>query len=119
ASVLEKDAALKIAQDDVRNSSVKAPIDGVIEKRDVTTGRFVQPGALIATIVDRSQLKLRFKVMEKDSAIVKRGQKVFFSVPAWPGRVFEADIYFVGNQLDLETRSVDCLAKITKQAELL
>lgn len=119
ASVVEKDAALKIAQDDVRKSSVRAPIGGEIEKRAVTSGRFVQPGALIATIVDRSQLKLRFKVMEKDSAMVKPGQKILFSVPAWPGRTFEADVYFISNQLDLETRSVDCLARITKQAEML
>lgn len=119
ATVLEKDAAWKIALDDVRKSVVKPPISGVIEKRAVTSGMYVQPGMLIATIVDRSVLKLRFKVAEKDSALVKPGMKIQFSVPAWPGKEFEADVYFVANQLDMDTRSVDCFARIVKQADAL
>ena len=119
ATVLEKDASWKIALDDVRKSVVKPPISGVIEKRAVTSGMFVQPGMLIATIVDRSVLKLRFKVAEKDSALVKPGMKIQFTVPAWPGREFEAEVYFVANQLDMDTRSVDCFARIVKQADAL
>src|SRR6185295_13305609 len=76
-------------------------------------------GTLLATIVDRSTLKLKLKLAEKDSGTVQKGMKVGFMVPAWPGREFEAEIYFVSNQLDQATRTVDCYARITKDLEKL
>src|SRR5205807_863495 len=104
ASIIEKDAAWKIALDDVRKSTVLPPIDGTIETRAVTNGMFVTPGQLLATMVDRSQLKLHFKIAEKDTAGLHIGQVVHFNVPAYPGREFESVVYFVGNKLDTETR---------------
>ena len=119
ASVLEKDAAWKIALDDVRKSIILPPITGIIEKRAVTNGMYVTAGTLLATIVDRSTLKVKLKLSEKDSGAVSPGNEVSFQVPAWPGREFKAEVYFMSNQLDKETRTVDCYARVTKDAEKL
>ncbi|HYF51249.1 MAG TPA: efflux RND transporter periplasmic adaptor subunit [Planctomycetota bacterium] len=119
AAVLEREATWKIAEDDLRKSTVKPPIKGVIEKRSVTNMVFVTAGTELATIVDRSQLKLKFKVAERDAGAVREGVKVNFHVPAFPGKKFEADIYHVESLLDVEARTLTCWAKVTKDAELL
>jgi membrane fusion protein, multidrug efflux system len=119
AAVLEREATWKIAEDDLRKSIVKPPIKGVIEKRHITNMVFVTAGTELATIVDRSQLKLKFKVAERDAGAVREGVKVAFHVPAFPGRKFEAEIYHVESLLDVQARTLTCWAKVTQDTELL
>lgn len=119
AKILETEADWKIAEDDVRKSIVKSPIKGTIEKRFVTNGMFVQAGQQLASIIDRSVLKVRFKVSESESAIAKVGGKIQFEVPAYPGRKFEAEIYYVGGKLEDDARVVMVYANVSKDAELL
>lgn len=119
ATIAQRDAELKIAEDDVRKSTVLSPIPGVIEKRMVTNLMFVTPGTPLAAVVDVRTLKLVFKVSEKDSAAIKTGQSVCFTVPAWPGREFEAKVYFIENRLDVEARVAVCYARVMKDIENL
>jgi len=119
ADIAEKDALWKIAEEDVRKSIVKPPIDGVIEKRVVTNMVFVTAGMQIATMIDRRTLKLHFKLSEKDSGVVNEGTKVTFTVPAFPTREFEATVYHISNQLEAEQRQVGCWARVTRDTEKL
>jgi membrane fusion protein, multidrug efflux system len=119
ASIAEKEASWKIAEDDLRKSTVKPPINGTIERRMVTNMVFVTPGMELARIVDTSLIKLRFKIAEKEASAVKEGGKVSFSVPAWPNEWFEAEIYHIDNQLDEAARTLECWAKVTKGTEKL
>lgn len=119
AKIMETEADWKIAEDDVRKSVVKSPIKGVIEKRFVTNGMFVQAGQQLASIIDRTQIKVRFKVSESESAIAKVGSKIQFEVPAFPGRKFEAEIYYVGGKLEDDARVVMVYANVTKDTAVL
>ncbi len=113
ATVAEKEAQWKIAEEDVRKATVRPPIDGIIEQRMVSSGMYVTAGTPLATMVDRSSLKLRFLVAEKDSSAITIGTKVKFSVPAWPGQEFEADVYHISGQMDQEGRAVAVWARVT------
>jgi multidrug efflux system membrane fusion protein len=119
ATVEEKEAAWKIAEDDVEKSVVHPPINGTIEKRYVTNLLYATTGMQLATIVDRSFLKLRFKVAERDASAVKEGGLVKFTVPAWPSRTFEGEVYHIEEQLDRDARTLTVFAKVTKDINLL
>jgi len=119
AAISEREATWKIAEDDLRKSTVKPPIKGIIEKRLVTNMVFVTAGTQLATIVDRSALKLKFKVAERDASAVKEGVKVTFAVPAFAGKRFSAEIYHVENLLEREARTLTCWAKVTQDGALL
>jgi multidrug efflux system membrane fusion protein len=119
ATIAQRDAELKIAEDDVRKSTLISPIPGVIEKRMVTNLMFVTPGTPLATVVDVRTLKLVFKVSERDSAALHIDQTVEFSVPAFPGKSFEAKVYFIENRLDVDARVLVCYARVTKELEKL
>jgi membrane fusion protein, multidrug efflux system len=114
AVAAEREAIWKIALDDVKKSTVLPPFPGIIEKKMVTNGMFVSAGTPLATMVDRRTLKLHFKIPEKDSGQLKLGNKVQFTVPAWPTQHFEAEIYHIAGQLEAEARTVGTWARIDK-----
>jgi membrane fusion protein (multidrug efflux system) len=76
----------------------------------VETGRFVKEGDVLATLVDTSRLRLRFRVSEGESLRARDGEVVSFKVAAIGDREFPAKIYHVGEVADPATRQVEVLA---------
>ncbi|MBI3828597.1 MAG: efflux RND transporter periplasmic adaptor subunit [Planctomycetes bacterium] len=113
-AILEKEAAMKIAQDDLRKSTVLPPMDGQIEQKMVTNGNFVQSGTPLAVLVDLGALKLKFTLPEDQAPHVKSGAEVSFRVPAYPDRDLKATVYYVGDLADQTTRLVTCWAMVQK-----
>ena len=111
-------ATYEIALQNQRRSEVKPPIAGVINTRTVDTGQFVRTGTVLATIVDVSRLRLRFKVSEGESLRAKEGGKVSFRVEPIGPRDFGAHIYHVGRVADPQTRQVEVLAWVDSPDEL-
>jgi membrane fusion protein, multidrug efflux system len=103
-------AALEIAQQNLKRAAVRPPRSGVINTRTVETGQFVQVGTVLATLVDVSRLRLRFKVSEAESLSVRTGQPITFRVAALGERDFSAQVYHVGEVADATTRQVEVLA---------
>jgi len=118
AAVDVAQAAAGIAQQNLQRSEVRAPIAGTINTRTVDTGQFVRTGTVLATIVDTSRLRLRFKVSEGESLKAREGGTVTFRVAPLGPRDFEARIYHVGRIADTTTRQVEVLAWVEKPGEL-
>jgi len=81
----EADVALTLAQLNqaelnLHDALVRAPVVGLIQTRTVQTGQYVQPGAVLATLVRRDPLLLRFKVPEQEADRLKPGQEALFQV---------------------------------------
>jgi RND family efflux transporter MFP subunit len=76
----------------------------------VDTGQFVKTGNILATIVNNTRLRLRFKVSEGESLRARVGQQVGFHVAALGNTDFTAQIYHVGEVADPSTRQVEVLA---------
>lgn len=72
------EVALSQARLNLRDARVRAPISGVIESRQVSTGQYVQPGTVLATLLQREPLLLRFKVPERDAARLSESMPVRF-----------------------------------------
>ena len=73
ADVEAAQQALRVAQLNLRDSSVRAPIAGVVQTRTVQQGQYLQPGAVLATILQRDPMLLRFQVTEQDAPRLKAG----------------------------------------------
>jgi len=118
ADVAASKAALDIALQNQRRSEVKAPESGVINTRTIETGTYVRPGTVLATIVDVSRLRLRFKISEGESLQVAEGQDVSFRVAPIGPRDFVGRVYHVGEVADPTTRQVEVLAWVQNTGEL-
>jgi multidrug efflux system membrane fusion protein len=111
SDVAEKRSALNQAKLNLRDAFVKAPISGVIQTRTVQTGQFVQTGTVLATLVRRDPLLLRFRVPERDAARIKPGQEARFRVRE-DSREFSAKVVHVAESADDTSRLVDITANI-------
>ena len=118
ASVEVAKAALGIARQNLARSKVRPQVAGMIDTRTVDTGQFVRMGAVLATIVDSTRLRLRFKVSEAESLRATVGANVTFRVGPLGPRDFTARIYHVGRIADPTTRNVEVLGWVDNPGEL-
>jgi HlyD family secretion protein len=96
ANVAQAQATLRTDRTNLDKASIRAPIDGVILTRAVDPGNAVaaslQAVTLFTMAEDLTKMKLSVNVDEADVGQVKEGQKAQFSVSAWPGRRYPANI---------------------------
>lgn len=62
----------------LRDAYVRAPVSGVLQTRSVQTGQFVQPGTVLATLLQRDPLLVRFRVPEAEAGRLRVGGEVTF-----------------------------------------
>ena len=111
SEVAQTKSALNQAQLNLHDAFVRAPIPGVIQTRTVQTGQYVQTGTVLATLVRRDPLLLRFRVPERDAARIKPGQQAVFRVRE-DSREFTAKVVHVAASADDVSRLVDITANI-------
>jgi multidrug efflux system membrane fusion protein len=116
SEVAEKRSALNQAKLNLRDAFVKAPILGIIQTRTVQTGQYVQTGTVLATLVRRDPLLLRFRVPERDAARIKPGQQARFRVRE-DTREFTAKVVHVAESADAMSRLVDITAHINDPSD--
>ena len=81
---------------------VPSPISGRVTARNAAPGDFVQPGNVPApySVADISRIWMNASVTESDMPLVRKGQPIHVSVMAFPGRVFDGEIFMVGSTVD-------------------
>ena len=104
--------ALKAAQLNLRDSSVRAPIQGVIQTRTVETGQYVQAGYLMATLLRQDPMLLRFEVETADALRIKPGMTATFTMRETP-TTFNAKITLVAGAADSTSHMVPVTAELT------
>lgn len=104
-------AQLAQAELNLRDAYVRAPMDGVLQTRTVQTGQYVQPGAVLATLLRRDPLLLRFAVPEGDAGGLEPGQPARFTVRE-DGQTYTATLTYVAASADPQNRLVRAVAEI-------
>lgn len=107
ASRDQAQATLERADQDLQDTVITSPIDGVVVRRLVDEGQTVVSSMsatpLFEVAADLAALKVDVDVDEADVGLVAAGQPATFTVAAWPDRTFEATV-----------RSVDLAADTTQ-----
>jgi membrane fusion protein, multidrug efflux system len=98
----------------LRDAYVRAPTSGTIETRNVQTGQYMQPGVVLATLVQRDPLLLRFQVPEADAGKLQKGMTVAFKVQGDPTE-FRAAITHIAALADMTTRMVPVTGEVAPE----
>jgi RND family efflux transporter MFP subunit len=101
----------RVAQLNLRDATVRAPFAGVIQSRTVQAGQYLQPGAVLATLLQRDPLLLRFPVTEADAPRVKAGMTANVTLRE-SARTYSANIILVAAAADPTTRLVQVTGTI-------
>jgi multidrug efflux system membrane fusion protein len=111
ADLAQREVAKDQAALDLRDAYVRAPIAGEIQSRTVDTGQYVQVGAVLATMVKREPLQLRFKVAELEAARFAKAAPLTFTVEGG-AHPYTAVVKHVAAVADAASRMVDVTAEV-------
>jgi membrane fusion protein, multidrug efflux system len=88
ARVAEKEGKLLQARLSLEYTKIYAPADGYITRKSVEPGNNVQPGQPLMALVPLEDAWVTANYKERQLAHVRPGQKVLFTVDAYPGHKF-------------------------------
>jgi membrane fusion protein, multidrug efflux system len=111
SDVAQAKSALEQAKLNLHDAYVRAPFAGIIQTRTAQTGQYVQVGSVLATLVRRDPLLLRFRVAERDAAQLHPGQTANFKIRD-AEKDFASKIVHVAAAADEGTRMVDVTAEV-------
>ncbi len=105
ASVRQRRSELRMAQQQLEDSVIRSPLDGVVQKRSVNVGEFLAAGAPVVEIVRIDPLRLRVAIPEREAAGVREGQPVRVTVEGDPAR-YEGVVARLAPALDPQSRTL-------------
>ena len=88
ARLQDAEAALRLSDDHIRQSVVRAPIDGFVYQFDLKPGAFLNAGDSVALIGRLERVHVNVYVDEQDLGRVAKGMPVAITWDALPGRVW-------------------------------
>ena len=112
-------AALQLAKARLDKTRIRAPFDGVLGLRRVSTGAYVKPGDPIINVEVIDPMKVDFKVPEIYLTAIRTGQKIDINVTALPGRSFTGNVYAIDPLVDVSGRSIVVRARVPNPNGLL
>ena len=129
AAVAQNEANLKLAKKDLDNTEVKAYIDGVIGKTNVTVGNYINASninAPLARVVQVNPIRIAFSLTDKEYLAMKAQGKQDLSdfvinIELANGEIFseKLDTVFASNEVKTGTASVGVYADIKNDKGLL
>lgn len=92
AGVALAEAALELAKLNLSYTVITAPCDGRIGRKDIHVGQLVQPGQLLAKVVDDSEVWVVADYRETQLEHIRPGYKVRIKADAVPGVEYEGTV---------------------------
>lgn len=110
SQVAARAAARRLYEQRVRDMTITAPFAGVVGPRRVSRGQYVDPGQSLVTLVDNAQVKVSYRIPERELARFKLGQEVQISIGAYPDQAFQGVVDLINPVIDEATRTAQIRA---------
>ncbi|MEZ4598591.1 MAG: efflux RND transporter periplasmic adaptor subunit [Syntrophotaleaceae bacterium] len=96
ADLMSAKAALRKAETNLRNARIRSPINGTVIEREIEKGQTVAASFNTPTLFilaeDLERMEIEADVDESDIGQIRRGQKVRFTVQAYPDESFPGSV---------------------------
>ena len=84
AVLAQRRSELALARQQLKDTAVYAPLDGVVQEKRASVGEYLASGAPVVNIVRMDPLRLRAEIPERESRNVQTGQNVRVTVEGDP-----------------------------------
>jgi len=98
ASVASAKANVQLYKDQLHDTTITAPIDGVVVNKTLEVGEWVQPGTPVVTVDDLSTIWARVDVQETDLAAVHVGEPAQVMTTNNPPTTFSGRVMSIGQE---------------------
>lgn len=117
ASVGQRRSELSIARQQLADTTLRSPLNGVVQQRLGSVGEYLAAGAPVAQIVKINPLRLRLSVPERDAGALAMGQPVQVRVDGDPA-TYTGTLARVAPALELQSRTLLVEADIPNPGSL-
>jgi HlyD family secretion protein len=105
ASIQGSEATMKLADRQLRDTEIRSPFDGYVEKRLVNLGELVKTQMPVMAVVRVDPLKVIAEIPEKMAPWIKDGQPVELHVDAYPDQTFIGKVSRISPAVNTATRA--------------
>jgi RND family efflux transporter MFP subunit len=111
AVLLQRRSEVEMARQQLEDSVLTSPLDGMVRERQATIGQYLAIGSPVATIVKMHPLRLRLAVPERDALMVRVQQPVRVRVEGDP-QTHEGRVARVSPAIDETNRTLMVEAEV-------
>lgn len=105
ASIQGSEATMKLAGRQLRDTEIRAPFDGYVERRMVNLGELVKAPMPVMAIVRLDPLKVTAEMPEKMAPWITAGRPLELHVDAYPDRTFSGNVTRISPAVNTSTRA--------------
>ncbi len=87
--------------------TIPAPRSGVVLKKSIVEGQYVQEGSPLYEIADLSNVWVQARIYEDQLPYTSVGQEIDATCAAYPGRTFHGKVAFIDPVVDRKSRTVN------------
>ena len=98
-------AAARLADRQLRDTMIRAPFDGYVQKRLVNLGEYVKVQSPVMAVVKMDPLKVTAEIPEKMAPWIETAQEVDLRVDAYPDKTFTGKISRISPAVSAATRA--------------
>jgi multidrug efflux pump subunit AcrA (membrane-fusion protein) len=107
AQIRQAEATVRLAEMHLENTTIRAPLGGIISKRYVDRGALVGTSTPILRIVAMDRVKVLVQVVESELARLRSGATGDINVDAYGSEVFKGTVTCISPTVDPESRTAD------------
>ena len=119
ATARSTEASLDLLKLRLDRSTVRAPFSGVVGRRFVSLGDYVNSGSRLITLQTYDPQRAVFQVPERYAEELALNQRVGFRVAALPGQEFTGIVDFVDPVVQLPARTITVKARVSNPRRAL
>lgn len=119
ANYQEAIATLNTDQTNFNQTTIRAAFSGYVGAKNTNVGDYLQTGAVLTTLTDRSHLLVNYSFPEQNLNQLKLGQKVMVNVDSQAGKGYEGEVAYISPTVDPATHSVALQADIPNPNNIL
>ena len=92
------------AEQQLANTVITAPLDGIIANKTATIGQVISPGSSLLTVQNIRQMYAVINVEQKNLGVVKEGLKAQVTIDAYPGKIFAGTVEVINPEAGSTSR---------------
>lgn len=119
ADIDASDAGMKLADRQLRDTYIRAPFDGYIQKRMVSLGELVKAQSPVMSVVRVDPLKVTAEIPERMGPWIKVGQPVSLQVDAYPEKTLTGTVSRISPAVNIQTRAFAFEARVPNADAML
>jgi len=98
---------------------LRSPIGGTVIERTALRGQLAEPAQPLFKIAELGTVWLNMHAFERDAVRLEAGKTARVTLPALPGRTFQAKVSLIGNEVDPTSRTIPVRITVSNSEGLL